>query len=139
MGRILVDVRFWNLREHLAPPQGSDALLELECLVDTGATETVIPRSMVDTLRLPTLGTLVVRYANGKTATRDLAFGLMVEIDGRITGTRALVEPRLRRPLIGQTVLESLDLWADCKNGRLISNPEHPESPMMEIYGVARR
>ena len=35
--------------------------------------------------------------------------------------------------LIGQTVLEKLDLHADCANGRLLPNPAHPDQPMTKV------
>ncbi len=35
--------------------------------------------------------------------------------------------------LIGQTVLETLDLLVDCRNQRLIPNPEHPNYSVMRI------
>ena len=35
--------------------------------------------------------------------------------------------------LIGQTVLEKLDLLADCANLRVIPNPAHPDQPVNKI------
>ena len=35
--------------------------------------------------------------------------------------------------LIGQTVLEKLDLHADCANRRLIPNPAHPDQPVSKV------
>jgi len=35
--------------------------------------------------------------------------------------------------LIGQTVLETLDLLVDCNNQRLIPNPEHPDYPVLRV------
>ena len=35
--------------------------------------------------------------------------------------------------LIGQTVLESLDLLVDCANHRVIPNPAHPDQPVIKI------
>ena len=35
--------------------------------------------------------------------------------------------------LIGQTVLEKLDLLADCANQRLIPNPAHPDQPVTKV------
>lgn len=35
--------------------------------------------------------------------------------------------------LIGQTVLETLDLLGDCKNQRLIPNLEHPNQPVLRV------
>ena len=35
--------------------------------------------------------------------------------------------------LIGQTVLEKLDLLPDCTNHRLIPNPAHPDQPVSKV------
>jgi hypothetical protein len=35
--------------------------------------------------------------------------------------------------LIGQTVLEKLDLLADCPNQRLVPNPAHPDQPVLKV------
>jgi hypothetical protein len=35
--------------------------------------------------------------------------------------------------LIGQTVLEKLDLLADCAGRRLIPNPKHPDQPVSMV------
>lgn len=35
--------------------------------------------------------------------------------------------------LIGQTVLEKLDLLADCARQRLVPNPAHPDQPVSKV------
>jgi hypothetical protein len=35
--------------------------------------------------------------------------------------------------LIGQTVLETLDLLVDCTNLRVVPNPDHPDQPVVRI------
>ena len=35
--------------------------------------------------------------------------------------------------LIGQTVLEKLDLWIDCMNQKLVPNPAHPDQPVTKV------
>ena len=37
--------------------------------------------------------------------------------------------------IIGQTVLESLDLFVDCLSRRVIPNPAHPDQPVVKIKG----
>lgn len=125
MGKILVRARMWHYTDYDDVVAGRRAPLERECLVDTGAVETVLPPALVQELGLTVRGSVPVRYASGKRAVRKLAQGLMVEIDGRETTTRAIVQPGLRRPMIGQTVLEALDLVADCKRGCLVWQPDH--------------
>lgn len=56
---------------------------------------------------------------------------VIIEIEGRETTEATLVTGNT--VLIGQTVLETLDLLVDCKNQRLIPNPAHPNYPVMRI------
>ncbi len=35
--------------------------------------------------------------------------------------------------LIGQTVLEKLDLLVDCRNQRVVPNPAHPDQPVTKV------
>ena len=35
--------------------------------------------------------------------------------------------------LIGQTVLEKMDLHVDCSQQRLLPNPEHPDQPVLRV------
>ena len=50
-----------------------------------------------------------------------------IEIGDLATRTEAIVGPAGSETLIGQTVLEVLDLIADCRNRKLA--PRHPEGP----------
>ncbi|BAZ26827.1 hypothetical protein NIES4073_77410 [Kalymmatonema gypsitolerans NIES-4073] len=56
---------------------------------------------------------------------------MIIEIEGGEATEAALVTGD--EVLIGQTVLETLDLLVDCKNQRLIPNPKHPEYPVFRI------
>jgi hypothetical protein len=58
---------------------------------------------------------------------RQLNFDVM----GRDTLEEALVLGD--EVLIGQTVLEKLDLLADCANRRLVANPAHPDQPVSKV------
>jgi len=35
--------------------------------------------------------------------------------------------------IIGQTVLEVIDMFVDCVNQKLIPNPAHPDQPVVKI------
>jgi len=35
--------------------------------------------------------------------------------------------------LIGQTILEKLDLFVDCAHNRLVPNPAHPDQPVNKL------
>lgn len=54
-----------------------------------------------------------------------------IELEGRPTYEDCLVLGD--EVLIGQTALESTDLFVDCVNGRLAPNPAHPNSVVMPV------
>lgn len=56
---------------------------------------------------------------------------ITIECQGRDTVEEALVLGD--KVLLGQTVLEKLDLQVDCVNQRLIPNPAHPDQPVSKI------
>jgi len=56
-----------------------------------------------------------------------------IEIKGRTGNFDVLAEAEGSQSLIGQVVLEVLDLVVDPRTRRLIPNPMSPEMPMVEI------
>lgn len=104
---------------------------ETQALVDTGAVRTVLPREIVEKLGLRIRGQQMAKYADGRQEPVGLTGPMIIEIEGRETTEAALVAGD--EVLIGQTVLETLDLLVDCKNQRLIPNPKHPEYPVFRI------
>jgi clan AA aspartic protease len=107
--------------------------VEIEALVDTGATMLVLPADVVAKLGLPEEGTRPVRYANGTVARVPLVSGVKLEVLGRATVFNALVEPAGTTALIGQIPLEELDLIVDPKSREVRVNPESPDAPLLEI------
>jgi predicted aspartyl protease len=71
-------------------------------------------------------------YADGRTEAVDVTGPVVVEIDGRDTLEEALILGD--EVLIGQTVLEKLDLFVDSRRQRLIPNPYAP-LPHLRRYG----
>lgn len=104
---------------------------ETEALIDTGAVRTVLPQSVVSQLGLNIRSQQIAQFANGTEEEVGLTEPIIIEIQGRETTEAALVTGSI--VLIGQTVLETLDLLVDCKNQRLIPNPEHPNYPILRI------
>ncbi len=101
-----------------------------EGVVDTGAVSLVIPEEIATQLGLQHWGTRTVVYADERREERPLT-DVTIEIGDLATRTEAIVGPAGSQVLIGQTVLEILDLIADCKNRRLA--PRHPEGPVLAI------
>jgi predicted aspartyl protease len=105
--------------------------LKITGVVDTGATRLVLPKKIAKQLGLPDAGKVQVRYANNKTATRNLVEEAYVEIIGRHGVFTAVVEPQRRNALIGAIVLEDLDYLVDCIHQRLV--PRDPRFVVSEL------
>ena len=104
---------------------------EADALVDTGAVRMVLPPQVAARLGLGIRGQRVAECADGRTAAVDITEPLVVEIDGRDTLEEALVLGD--EVLIGQTVLEKLDLFVDSRRRRLVPNPAHPDQPITKV------
>lgn len=102
---------------------------EADALVDTGAVRVALPAFVVQRLGLTLRGQRVAEYADGRIV--GVTEPLIIEIEGRDTLEEALVLGD--EVLIGQTVLEKLDLFVDCVNRRLIPNPAHPDQPVSKV------
>ena len=105
--------------------------LETQALVDTGAVSLVVPLEMVEQLGLRIRGQQRAQYADGREATIGVTGPVIIEWEGRQTIEDALITGN--EVLLGQVVLEKLDLLVDCTNQRLIPNPAHPDYPLAEI------
>ncbi|MBI1783930.1 retroviral-like aspartic protease family protein, partial [Candidatus Sumerlaeota bacterium] len=100
-------------------------------LVDTGAARTVIPPAVQEKLGLQTLDRQTAEYANGQKEIVGVSEPIVVEIFGRRTMEDALILGA--EVLIGQTVLEKLDLWVDCASRRLVPNRAHPDDAVTKV------
>ncbi len=104
---------------------------EADALVDTGAVRTILPQHVVDSLGLGMRGQRVVEYADGRKDVVGVTGPLIIDLQGRDTLEEALVLGD--EMLIGQTVLEKLDLFVDCQRQRLVPNPAHPDQPVTKV------
>ncbi|MCD6081947.1 retroviral-like aspartic protease family protein [candidate division WOR-3 bacterium] len=126
MGKIIERVKLTSLFN----PNKS---VEVEAVVDTDATMVVLPKDIVEALELRKVREVKVRYANNKVETKPIYGVVTIELKGRSANLDVLVEEKGSQPLIGQVLLELLDLVIEPKTRRLIPNPASPEMPMMEI------
>jgi clan AA aspartic protease len=101
---------------------------DAQALADTGAVSSVLPIHIVQRLGLAIRGQRVAEFADGRQEVVGVTGPLTIEWEGRDTLEEALVLGD--EVLIGQTVLEKLDLLVDCTNQRLIPNPAHPDQPV---------
>ena len=136
MGEVRVKAKLTNavdealVRRGLLKPEQVRSC-DADALVDTGAVRTVLPPQVVSRLGLGVRGRLTVEYADGRKEAVGVTEPLIVEIEGRDTLEDALVLGD--EVLIGQTVLEKIDMLVDCHRQRLIPNPAHPDYPVTKV------
>ncbi len=136
MGEIRVRVRLTNshdeTRHRLGElPKNKMRTYEAEAMIDTGAVRSVIPAHVLQKLGVGIRGTRVAEYADGRKESVGVTESIVFDVLGRDTLEEALVLGD--EVLIGQTVLEKLDLLADCANRRLVPNPAHPDQPVSKV------
>lgn len=136
MGEIRVKVRLTNAIDEGLVRRGQLTAVqvrtsEVDAVVDAGAVRCVVPPQVVQQLGLEIRGQRVAEYADGRKESVGVTEPLIVEILHRDTLEDALILGD--EVLIGQTVLEKLDLLADCANQRLIPNPAHPNQPVTKV------
>lgn len=111
--------------------------VEIEALVDTGATQMVIPIEICLKLGLRPGRTVPVRLADGTDRMMTYYTSLHISILGRDMNCDTLAAPEGTTPLIGQIPLEALDLVVDPKSRELRTNPAHPDGPLMYALRAA--
>jgi clan AA aspartic protease len=139
LGEVRVKVKLTNAGDEVMVRRGllsADQVrhYEADALVDTGAVRSVLPAHIVQRLGLAIVGKARAVYANDGTEEVEIAEVVGIDIDGRRTTEETLVLGS--EVLIGQTVLESLDLHVDCTNQRVVGNPAHPDQPVIKIKGL---
>jgi clan AA aspartic protease len=105
VGHTQVTVTFRNAR---TPERTWEAL----CLVDTGATDCLIPAEAVEALGLEPKGEVSVVLADERETRLPFA-GAEIEFMGEVTYGRVLFGPRGAQPLLGVVPLESVGIIVD--------------------------
>lgn len=136
MGEIRVKITLVNgVDEALARrgqlPPDQVRRCEADAMVDTGAVRSIIPVHVQERLGVALRGHRVAEYADGRKEAVGVTEPIIFEVLGRDTLEETLVLGD--EVLIGQTVLEKLDLLADCANRRLVPNPAHPDQPVTKV------
>jgi len=136
MGEARAKVKLTNAVDEALARRGQLAadqvrVYETQALVDTGAVRSVLPVQVVQQLGLAIRGQRVAEYADGRKEEVGVTEPVIVDWEGRDTLEEALVLGD--EVIIGQTVLEKLDLLVDCVNQRLVPNPAHPDQPVSKM------
>ncbi len=94
----------------------------LDALVDTGATFTMIPASVLRTLRLEVQERGAFELADGSLRQFDISETL-IRVEGRETSTVVVFRQEGMTPLLGVYTLERMHLGVDPAGQRLIEVP----------------
>jgi aspartyl protease family protein len=142
MGKVMETVKVTNDYDLTLAEAGSlDAdkvrTVEVEALIDTGATMLMLPADVVERLGVAIKGYRKVRYADSRVEEVPLVGGIKIEIRGREAFVSALVGPAGSTPLVGQIPLEEMDFVVDPKSRELRPNPASPDAPVLDLLRVA--
>ena len=107
--------------------------VEIDALVDTGAVMTLLPQDVVEALGLPVDGAITVTLANEDTIELPRARLLSLTFRDRQMDTDCLMGPPRCEPLLGQLVLERLDLIVDPVKRVVSPRPESPFVPSLKL------
>jgi clan AA aspartic protease len=115
LGHIYADVT-------VRPLAGSAKSWTGRVLVDTGATDTFLPASVLRKLGIKPSERRAYELGDGTEQELPIGFGV-VEVLGRAAGGTLVFAGEKEEPLLGVTVLESTGLWLDPRHERLIPRP----------------
>lgn len=108
--------------------------LETNAIVDTDAVKFYLKSSVIKELGLHPVGEVKSRTMSNRSEVRTVFSPVALEIQGR-TGRFDVVEiPDSLPNIIGQIPLEDLDWVVDCRNQKLIPNPEHKNGELADEF-----
>lgn len=130
MGEVRVKVKLTNTLDRDLARRGQIASVdvrtyEADALIDTGAVSSVVPANIMNQLGLQSDGQHVALYADGRNEVVQLTKPITSNIFGRESAEGATVLGN--EVIIGQTILEVLDLLVDSNRRQVVPNPAHPD------------
>src|ERR1700722_18208266 len=137
MGKVIVKIKLTNQGDLVTArrklSKAKPRSVEVDALVDTGATRLYLKPSVIKALGLEKVDEVISQTTNGPKR-RSVHEPVRLEIEGRY-GNFDVVDIGENVPnLLGQIPLEYLDFVVDSKNRKLIPNPEHGDKQMSEEY-----
>jgi len=137
MGKVIVKLKLTNLFDlgarHRKLSKAKPRTVEIEALVDTGATRLYLKPSVIKSLGLEKVDDIISQTTNGPKQ-RAVYEPVRLEVQGR-HGTFGIMGVREETPnCLGNAPLLYLDFVVDSKNRKLIPNPEHGDKQMSEQY-----
>lgn len=138
MGEVKVEVELENAEDRGVfrrgyIPEEQIRSIKVPVLVDSGAVMLMLPQDLVEALGLSEVGKAIVTYADERKEERPIAGIVTVKVGNRLTSVNCVVGPPNSEPLLGQIVLEAMDLLVDCAQQKLLPRPESPFLPLLKL------
>ncbi len=138
MGEIIVDIELENPGDRLLHQEGYRSEAEIRrvtipAVADTGAVMLALPLDVVQQLGLGYIGATAVAFADGRRDEMPIAGPVAIRIGDRRMNIDCVVIPIGADPVVGQLVMEELDLVADCRARTLAPNPKSPDIPLLRL------
>ncbi|MGA3182695.1 MAG: retropepsin-like aspartic protease [Verrucomicrobiota bacterium] len=138
MGKVIVKIKLTNLKDAFLKTAGARKAkpreVEVEALVDTGATRLYLKPTVIKKLGLERTDTVRSRTTNGDVL-RYKYEPVRLELMGRHENFDVVEVPEEVPNLIGQAPLGALDFVVDSRGHKLAANPAHGGEQMTEEYG----
>ncbi len=97
--------------------------IEVNALVDTGATYTAIPEKLLESIGIKKDGKIKIKFANGKIEERYIG-NVLIEVEGIKRANPVIFAKEEDAIVIGLITLESCGLTVDPISKKLIPLPE---------------
>jgi clan AA aspartic protease len=137
MGKVIVKIKLTNLKDAFLKTAGARKAkpreVEVEALVDTGATRLYLKPTVIKKLGLERTDTVRSRTSNGDVI-RYKYEPVRLELMGRHENFDVVEVPEQVPNLLGQVPLEVLDFVVDSRGQKLVTNPAHGGEQMTEEY-----
>ena len=138
VGEIIVEIELENAEDRSDARRGriDEASVRREtvdAVADTGAVMLALPEDVVARLGLPTQRMLTSTFADGRRGQLPVAGPLTIQIGDRQMLAECIVVPEEAEALVGQVVMETLDLIPDPVNQTLGPRPESPDRPLLRV------
>ena len=138
MGEIVVEIELENPVDRQLAERGALGVQTVRresigAIVDTGAVMLALPEDLVTRLGIPTRRTISTSYADGRRGELPVAGPLTLRIGNREMSTDCIVVPSNAEALLGQVVMETLDLLPDPLHRTLGPRPDSPDRPLLRV------
>jgi clan AA aspartic protease len=142
MGLVMTKVKLTNFTDMQMADRGlipreSVRQVEIDALADTGAIAMAIPADVAEKLGASVVRHDTVRVAGGRVLPVDYVGALWIEVLGRGMSGDAIVLPRGTTPLLGAVQLEMMDLVVVPSTREVITNPAHPDGPILPLLAAS--